>query len=102
LCPQIAYSPSDITIYSALKTLQKNEGRDVGIRSSTNYYDISGGVSGGTIASVKAFAESDSRDSNEWSLIDGEAMRSEAARRKRKLAPCFCDFRLTFRLPARH
>lgn len=50
--------PSDLVVYNALRTLQQHAGRDQGLRTSTNFYDLAGGVSGGTIASVGAVGDS--------------------------------------------
>lgn len=61
---------SDISIYYALHCLQKREGRGTAFKSSTNYYDISGGMSGGTVASIKAFADAgEPTDIDEWALV---------------------------------
>lgn len=60
---------SDLNIYHALRTLQAQAGRDATIAAATNFYDIAGGVSGGTMASVAASANAGDEVGGEWCLV---------------------------------
>lgn len=78
-------------MYNALRTLQNHVGRNVGIKHSTTFYNIEGGVSGGTMASVEAGIQSGSNSDamNEGALL-GQASQVTSPRIK-----------LAYRAPAR-
>lgn len=61
-------------MYEALRTLQNHVGRNVGIAHSTTFYDITGTVSGGTMASVEAGIQSGSHaDATREAALLGQA-----------------------------
>ncbi|ORY31619.1 Saccharopine dehydrogenase-domain-containing protein [Naematelia encephala] len=80
--------PGDIVLYSALSTLQNqtrhanvvaggnNDGseQEIGITKHTAFYDIKGGLAGGTVQTMYSVAElpSEERNSDEWSLVSGQ------------------------------
>ncbi|CAK9780092.1 unnamed protein product [Cutaneotrichosporon oleaginosum] len=62
-------APGDLNVYHALRTLQAHAGRQTTIAAATNFYDIAGGVSGGTMASVAASGTSGDHMQGEWCLV---------------------------------
>ncbi|BEI81184.1 hypothetical protein CcaverHIS002_0203440 [Cutaneotrichosporon cavernicola] len=62
-------APGDLNIYHALRTLQAHAGRETTIAAATNFYDIAGGVSGGTMASIAASSVSGDKMEGEWCLV---------------------------------
>lgn len=60
-------------IYQSLRTLQDRAGRNVGIKDTTNYYAIRGGISGGTMASVTTVADARELNTHEYSLLRGKS-----------------------------
>lgn len=69
----LATNHSDLNVYHSLRTLQQHAGRGTAIGAATNFYDIAGGVSGGTMASIAASsASADSKVQGEWCLVPSE------------------------------
>ncbi|GMK57037.1 hypothetical protein CspeluHIS016_0308770 [Cutaneotrichosporon spelunceum] len=62
-------APGDLNVYHALRTLQEHAGRETTIAAVTTYNDITGTVSGGTMASVAAAAQSGDKPQGEWCLV---------------------------------
>ncbi|WVF67310.1 hypothetical protein IAT40_002061 [Kwoniella sp. CBS 6097] len=68
--------PSDITLYTALKTLQSKFGKQATIADSTSLFKLKGGsMSGGTIQTMHSVAElpKDQRRSGEFDLVPKSA-----------------------------
>ncbi|OCF43719.1 hypothetical protein I317_02472 [Kwoniella heveanensis CBS 569] len=68
--------PSDITLYTALKTLQTKYGKQATIADSTSLFKLKGGsMSGGTIQTMYSVAElpKDQRRSGEFDLVPKSA-----------------------------
>ncbi|WVQ94909.1 hypothetical protein IAU59_001995 [Kwoniella sp. CBS 9459] len=68
--------PSDITLYTALKTLQTKYGKQATIADSTSFFKLKGGsMSGGTIQTMYSVAElpKDQRRSGEFDLVPKSA-----------------------------